>query len=266
MKSVSPDTNNFLVQLLNNANPQVEKLHETPRAKELLGDRPFIPLKETVPTLWGDSSEDDEFDLAEESLTAQTSGRKRKQPIRYVDEFEVKKANISQSEDEEDDDDEEFMEDSRDESWDPDQNDDEEEENEEEEENGSDDDFGSRTPRDYAIEAATMKQLRRKALDADRALQEGLTQDDLLFFRMLALDPNHEYTLGDLEDEETLHRAFQLLNQTKVGQDTERLRLTPHINYDSLPKGVTATIRAKLELEDARIEESKKIIRDPRGQ
>ena len=95
-----------------------------------------------------------------------------------------------------------------------------------------------------------------------RASQDGLSQADLYFYRMLALDPDYEYGVDDLKDSETLHRAYRLLFQAKFGQDTERLKLTPHVTYNKLLKRTCGRVKELLEVEEKHLEECRNILRN----
>lgn len=63
---------------------------------------------------------------------------------------------------------------------------------------------------------------------------------------LLRLDPQKLYTTENLEKEEILERALRILFHERNGQQTEYVRISPHITYDQLPKTMAETIATKL--------------------
>jgi hypothetical protein len=72
--------------------------------------------------------------------------------------------------------------------------------------------------------------------------------------RLLKLSPTKVYTEKDLEDPETLDRALRLLFVARFGQVNQHIRISPHVEYDRLPRLVLNTIQTKMKEEDAQLQ------------
>ena len=106
---------------------------------------------------------------------------------------------------------------------------------------------------DVMDEPVTALRLRQNYAKLSMAEQEAFNQDEMNLKQHLSLDPDHVYTIEDLENPMHLARGLQLLFQARFGQARTDIRLSPFINYDKLPVELAKAIQEKMLLNKAEL-------------
>ena len=233
MKHLSLDSKRFIVKLLNDANANIRAV---PRAQELLKGNSHIPFQKSMRWLFPDPS----CSEIENALTA--AGKKRK----FMGQVQFTRRTSRR--------------------LDPVRND----ENEGEDDKGDSQASGSDTddlayPSSESFGHSFTKELRRRYLWLPEELKNEVSQDVINFYRFLSYDPDKVYTVDDPQDNEILNRGLRLLFGNRIGQAQERLRVTPHISYEALPKSLADAIASKLAQEKETIEDVASLLLNPRA-
>jgi hypothetical protein len=213
----SPNTREYLVRLLNDAQPEVRLLHESEEGRALLKEikKKYDEKMEMDAKASAVRRDDEDSD---------TDRPKRKGKAKAPDE-DVKMENDSGSEREE----------------------------EEEEENVDTDNLDLLEERQDLSTSVSEQVYLVHYMESERDKElEHFHHGRRITLATLKLDPNIVYKTEELDDPVTMGRAFQLVHQTKFGQSCLRLATSAHIEYDQPPQAVVDKIDARFKLSGAR--------------
>ena len=243
-RSFSTEVKNLLVDLLQESNEEVRMAHESHRGQVLLAKESQAVLEQT------NVSSD------QNSSTPSPAKRKRKAPERVSDKIlsdpkyqrygrSHKKLKVSKPKSTESAVGESEYEDVDDQSLTSD---------DEEFESYSNDEDEEEEAKGVFFESLTTKKLREQYSKLDILEQENYSQEDMNIRRLLQLSPTKIYTVEDLQDPEILDRGLRLLFNARFGQTQQMLKISPHIEYDQLPKALAASIKKRMMVEEDQIQ------------
>lgn len=113
---------------------------------------------------------------------------------------------------------------------------------------------------DSVLDTSTIKNMKTNFYKLTKTEQENFSQEEMNIRFLLKLNPTRVYTLEDLNETETLDRGLRLLFHARYGQTKQHMKISPHVEYDKLPREVARQIAIKMSIEDREIKESKALL------
>ncbi|KAL8852159.1 MAG: hypothetical protein Q9221_002983 [Calogaya cf. arnoldii] len=86
-----------------------------------------------------------------------------------------------------------------------------------------------------------------------KSAQEAYDQDQIYLKQLLSLSHDYHYTVAGLENEDTHERALSLLYRARLGQEHDISSISPHIQYNHLPKSICDAIKKRIQVRDSEV-------------